>query len=116
MTQDGRSIPLCDGPISVVEAERDTTHVFPKNGTGGMLTVAFMNSILKRFLRTLVGGQGLLDDSMDYMPQHIPLRSHVNRREAQVAIEAVGFIPITMEHIVPPLPKAMLIDHVRAPL
>ena len=46
------------GPFSVVEVERDTTYVFPKKGTGGTLTVAFMNSIPKRFLRTLVGGKG----------------------------------------------------------
>ena len=37
------------GLVSVVEAERDTTYAFPKKGTGGMLSVAFMKSILKRF-------------------------------------------------------------------
>ena len=104
------------GPVSVVEAERDTTYVFPKKGTGGMLTVVFMNSILKRFLRIVVGGQGLRNDAMDYIRQHIPLRPFVNRREAQANVETVGFIPIAMEHIVPPLPNAMFIDHVRAPL
>ena len=88
-------------PVSVVEAERDTTYLFPKKGTGGTLTAAFMNSILKRFLRTLVGGQGLRDDAMDYIRQHIPLRPPVNRREARAAVETVGFIPIAMEHIVP---------------
>ena len=46
------------GPVNVVDAERDTTYVFPKEGTGGTLTVAFMNCIVKRFLRTLVGAQG----------------------------------------------------------
>ena len=46
------------GPLSVVEAERDTTYVFPKKGSGGTLTVAFMNYILKRFVCTLVCGQG----------------------------------------------------------
>ena len=30
------------GPVSVVEAERDTTYVFPEKGTGGTLTVVFM--------------------------------------------------------------------------
>ena len=55
------------GPVSVVEAERDTTYVFPEKGTGGTLNVAFTKSILKRFLRTLVGGQGLRDDAMDYI-------------------------------------------------
>ena len=103
------------GPVSVVEAERDTTHVFPKKGTGGTLTIAFMNSILKRFLRTLVGGQGLRDDAMYYIPQHIPLRPPVNRREARAAVETVGFTPIAMTHIFPPVPNAMFIDHVRAP-
>ena len=103
------------GPVSVVEAERDTTYVFPEKGTGGTLTVMFMKSILKRFLRTLVGGQGLRDDAMAYMRQHIPLRPPLNRREARAAVETVGFIPIAMEHIVPPVPNAMFIDHVRAP-
>ena len=63
----------CSGPVSVIEADRDTTYVFPEKGTGGSLTVAFMKSILKRFLRTVVGGQGLRDDAMDYIWQHIPL-------------------------------------------
>ena len=40
-------------PVSVVEAKRHTTYVFPKKGIGDTLTIAFMNSILKRFLRTL---------------------------------------------------------------
>ena len=69
-------------PVSVVEAERDTAYAFPKKGTGDTLTVAFMDSILKRFLHTPVGGQGLRDDAMDYILQHIPLRPPVNRREA----------------------------------
>ena len=103
------------GPLSVVEAERDTTYLFPEKGTGGTLTVVFMKSILKRFLRTLVGGQGLRDDAMDHIRQHIPLRPPVNRREARAAVETVGFIPIAMEHIVPPVPNAMFIDHVCAP-
>ena len=103
------------GPFSVVEAERDTTYVFPEKGTGGTLTVVFMKSILKRFLRTLVGGQGLHDDAMAYIRQHIPLRPPVNRREARAAVETVGFIPIAMEHIIPPVPNAMFIDHVHAP-
>ena len=71
------------GPFSVVEAERDTTYVFPKKGTGGTLAVAFMNSILKRFLRTRVGGQGLRDDAMDYIRQHLLLRPLVNRRSCR---------------------------------
>ena len=40
----------------------------------------------------------------------------MNRREARAPIETVGFIPIAMEHTVPPVPNAMFIDHVRAPL
>ena len=103
-------------PASVVEAERDTTYVFPEKGTGGTLTVAFMQSILTRFLRTLVGGQGLRNDVMDYIRQHIPLRPPMNRREARAAVETVGFLAIAMEHIVPLVPNAILIDHVRAPL
>ena len=103
------------GPVSVVEAERDTTYVFPEKGTGGTLMVVFMRSLLKRFLRTLVGEEGLRDDAMDYMRQHIPRRPPVNCREAQAAVETVGFIPIAMEHIVPPVPNAMFIDRVRAP-
>ena len=55
------------GPVSVVEVYRDTTYVFPKKGTGGTLSVAFVKPILKRFLRTLVGGQGLCNDAMDYL-------------------------------------------------
>ena len=39
----------------------------------------------------------------------------MNRREARAAVETVGFIRIAMEHIVPPVPNAMFIDHVRAP-
>ena len=39
----------------------------PQKGNRGTLNVAFMNSIRKRFLRTLVGGQGLRDDPMDYI-------------------------------------------------
>ena len=102
-------------PVSVVEAERDTTYVLPEKVTMGTLTVAFMQSILKRFMRTLVGGQGLCADAMDYIRQHIPLRTPVKRREAWAVVETVGFIPIAMEHIVPPVPNAMLIDHVRPP-
>ena len=100
------------GPVSVVETERDTTYVFPKKGPGGTLIVAFMKSIVKCFLRTVVGGQGLRHDAMEYIRQHIPLRPPVNRREARAAVETVGFIPIAMEHIVPPVPNAMFIDHV----
>ena len=102
-------------PTSVVEAERDTKYVPPEKGSGCTLTVVFMKSILKCFMRTVVGGQGLRDDAMDYIRQHIPLRPPVNRREARGAVEAVGFIPIAMEHIVPPVPNAMFIDHVHAP-
>ena len=76
-----------------------------------MLTVAFMKSILKRLLRTLVGGQGLRNDAMDYIRQHISLRPPVKCCEARAAVETVGFIPIAMEHIVPPMPNAMFIDH-----
>ena len=112
--EEHRTVRWSSGPVSVVEAERDTTYVFPKKGTGGMLTVAFMKSMLKRFPRTLVRGQGLRDDAMDYIWQHIPLRPPVNRREARAAVEAVGFKPIAMEHIVPPVPNATFIDHVRA--
>ena len=89
--------------------------MFLKKGTGGTLVVAFMNSILQRFLRTLVGGQGLRNDAMDYIRQHIPLRPPVNRHEARAAVETVGFIPIAMEHIVPQVPNAIFSDHVRAP-
>ena len=103
------------GPVSVVEAERDTTYVFPEKGTGGTLTIVFKKSILNRFLRTLVGGQGLRDDAMESIRQHIPLMPPVNRREVRAAVETVGFIPIAMEHIVPPVPNAMFINHVRAP-
>ena len=103
------------GPVSVVEAERDTTYVFPEKGTGGALTVLFMKSMLNLHLRTLAGGQGLRDDAMHFIRQHIPLRQRANRREARAAVETVGFIPIAMEHIVPPVPNAMFIDHVHAP-
>ena len=103
------------GSVSVVGAQRDTTYAFHKKGTGGTLTVACMNSILKRFLRTLVGGQALRDDAMDYIRQHIPLRPPVNRREARAGVETFGFTPIAMEHIVPPVPNAMFIDHVHPP-
>ena len=102
------------GPVCVVEAERDTTYVYPEKGTGGTLAVAFMKALLKRFLRTLVGGQGLRDDAMDCIRQHIPLRPPVNRREARAAVETVGFISIAMEQIIPPVPNAMFIVHVRA--
>ena len=103
------------GPVNVVEAERDTAYVFPEKGSRVTLNVAFIKSILKRFLRSLVARQGLHDDAMDYIRQHIPLRPPVNRREAWGAVETVGFIPIAVEHIVPPVPNAMFIDHVRAP-
>ena len=103
------------GPINVIEPDRDTTYVFPKKGTGSMLSVVFMNSILKRFVRTLVGGQGLRDDATNHIRQHIPLRPPKNRREARAAAETVGFIPIAREHIVPTVPNAMFIDHVRPP-
>ena len=103
------------GPVSVVEAQRDATYVFPEKGTAGTLIVVFMKSILKRFLRTLVGGQGLRDDAMDYIRQHILLTPPMKRREAGAAVETVGFIPNAMDHIVPPVPNAMFIDHVRAP-
>ena len=43
------------GPVSVVEAESDTTYVLPEKRTGGTLAVAFKKSILKRFMRTLPG-------------------------------------------------------------
>ena len=99
----------------LVRAERDITCVFPKDGTGGTLTIVFMNFILRLFLRTVVGGQGLRDDAMDYIRQHIPLRPPVSRREARVAVEIVGVIPIAMEHIVPPVPNAMFTDDVRLP-
>ena len=82
------------------QAERDTMHVFSKRGSRGMLTIAFMKSILKRFLRHLVGGQGLRDDARDYIRQHIPLRPLLNRREARATVETFGFVPIAMEHIV----------------
>ena len=39
-----------------------------------MRTLPFMKSILKCVLRTLVGGQGLWDDAMDYTRLHIPSR------------------------------------------
>ena len=45
------------GRVTVVEAARDTTYAFPKKRTGNLLTVAFMNSLLKHFLGTLVGRQ-----------------------------------------------------------
>ena len=110
------------GQVSVVEEERDTTYVFPKKGTRGtlavasmlcLLSIALMNSILKRFLRTLVGGQRLRDDAMDYIRQHILLRPRLNCREARAAVETAGFIPIAMEHIVPPVQNAIFIGHVR---
>ena len=103
------------GPISVVEAERDTTYVFPRKGTGGTQTFVFMKSILKRFLCTLVGGQGFRDDAMDDIRQHIPLRPTVNLREARSAVETIGVMPIAMQHIGPTAPNAMFIYHVGAP-
>ena len=103
------------GPVSVIGAARDTTYVLPKKQTGNVPTVAFVNSILERFLRNLVGGQGLRDDAMDYIRQHIQLRPLVNSREAREPVEIVGFIPITMEQVVPPVPNAMFIDQVHAP-
>ena len=114
--EDHPAVRWSSGPLSVVEAKTDTTYVFPEKGTGGTLTVVFMKSILNRCPPTLVGGPGLCDDAMDYIRQHIPLKPPVNRREARAAVEAVGFIPIAMEHIVPPAPNAMFIHHVRAPL
>ena len=39
----------------------------------------------------------------------------MNRRKPQAAVETVGFIQMAMEHIVPPLPNALFIDHVRDP-
>ena len=87
----------------------------PKRELGVALTVVCVNSISKLFLRTQAGGQGLRDDAMDCMRQHIPLRPHVNHREAPVAVEIVGFMPIAMEYIVPPVPNAIFIDHVPPP-
>ena len=52
---------------------------------------------------------------MAYIRQHIPLEPPLNRREARVAVETVGFIPIAMQHIIPLVPNAMFINHVRAP-
>ena len=101
------------GESVLFEARRNTTYVFPENGTGGTLIVAFIQSLLKRFLRTLVGGQGFRGDAMDYIRQHIPLRPPVNRPEARAAVEIVGFIPIAIEHIAPPVPNAIFVDHVR---
>ena len=101
------------GPVSVVEAERDTTYVFPKTGTGGTLAVGFLNSILKRLLRTVVRGQGLRDNAQHHVRQHIALRPPVNRHEAREPVETFGFIPIAMD-IFSPVPNAMCIDHVRA--
>ena len=89
------------GPISVVEAERDTTYAFPKNGTVVTLTVAFMNSIPKRFLRTLVGGQGHRGYAMDYIQQDIPLRPLVNRREARAAVENLGSYQLQWSTLLP---------------
>ena len=80
-----------------------------------MLNLAFMKTISKRFLRTLVGGQGLRNDAMYYIRRHIPLRPLVNRREPRAAVGTVGFIPNAMEHVVPPVPNTMFMDHVRAP-
>ena len=114
--EDHPTVPWSSGPVNVVEAERDTTYVFPQQGIGGTLTVAFLISILKRFLRTLVGGQGLRDDAMDCIRQHIPLRPPVNRREARATVETVASIPVAMENIVPLVPHAMFIDYLRAPL
>ena len=108
-------VRLSSGLVSVVEAQRDTTYAFPKKRTGGTLTVAFMNSILKRFLRTLVGGQGLRDDAMDYIGQHIPLRPSVNRREGRATVQTFGFLPSAMEDIVPSVPNAVFVDHVPPP-
>ena len=99
------------GTVSVVEAKRDPTYAFPKKGIWGTLIIGFMNSILKRLLRTLVGGKGLRDDALDFIRQHIPLRPPVKPRRA--AIETVGFIPIATEDIVPLVPNAIFIDHVR---
>ena len=64
------------GPVSVVEGQREATYVFRKKGTRGTLSVAFMKSIPKCFLLSLVSGKGLRDDAMGYMGQHIPL-SHL---------------------------------------
>ena len=102
-------------PVSVVEAERDTTYMFPKKETGGTLAVAFMNFILKPFVRTLVGGQGLHEDAMDYIRQHISVWPPVKCREARAVVETLGFIPVATEHSVPQVPNAMFIDDVPAP-
>ena len=116
MVQDGRSIQLCDAPrvqlVWLREKETQCT-CSPKREPG--VLVVFMKCILKRFLRTLVGGQGLRDDAMDYIRRHIPLRPPVNRRKARATVQTVGLIPIAMEHIVPLVPNAIFIDHVRAP-
>ena len=56
---------MCDGPrVHLVWPRKKETQCrcSAKKGTGGTLTVVVMKSILKRFLRTLVGGQGLRDD------------------------------------------------------
>ena len=39
----------------------------------------------------------------------------MNRREACATVETVGFIPVAMEQVIPPMPNAMFIDHVHAP-
>ena len=44
------------GPVNVVEAKSDTTYTFFEKGTWCALSVAFMKSIPKCFLRTLLGG------------------------------------------------------------
>ena len=59
-------------PVSVVATQGDTTYVFREKGSGHNVTIHFMKHLLHGFLRSLVGGQRLQDDPMDFIRQLVP--------------------------------------------
>ena len=70
--------------VTVVDAERDITRVSPEKRNGGKRTIPFMNSLLNQILRTLVAGQGLLNDAMEFKGQHIRIRPPSAARPGQL--------------------------------
>ena len=81
----------------------------------GSPSVPHLKNVVRRFLPSLDVWQGPQDDTMEYIRQHTALKPPMKRQEANGIIEAIGFIPIALDNIVPHLPNTMLIDNVHAP-
>ena len=98
----------CLIPMSLRDGSRKMEHILCYNGVGPTRWASIS-------CQSPSVAPPRIQSRCKYIRQYIRRKPSINRQEARAVVEAIGFAPIAMEHIVPPIPNPMFLDKVRFP-